>query len=104
MSLKAAFYRNMRNSILKVCRGLGRWCRVSETIYLLWGGSDFHRLLDDVPEKYSDTFAELRPGRLMDYAKVRTDTFGFCRYYAKWLGSPLVGRLKAEIYEVLEER
>jgi len=39
----------------------------------------------------------------LKYTKVRDDVFEFCRYYAKWLGNPLTDRLKAEIYELLEE-
>ena len=39
----------------------------------------------------------------MDYGRVRMDVFEFCRFYASWLGSPLMERLKAEIYELLEE-
>ncbi len=41
--------------------------------------------------------------KLMDYVKVKSDVFEFCRYYAKRLGNPLMKRLKHEIYEVLEE-
>ena len=41
--------------------------------------------------------------KLMDYAKVRMDVFEFCRFYAEWLGSPLMERLRAEIYELLEQ-
>ena len=93
------------------------------------GGSDFRSLLKDVEEKYSDAFAELGPGALMDlkshvdsvedfllfdgetrttvkmaaYAKIKSDVSEFCRYYARWFGRPLMERLKAEIYEVLEE-
>jgi len=95
------------------------------------GGADFRRLLKDIEDRYGDAFAEAGPGalsdfkrlidcvdafldllndsetdfrvKLMDYAKIRSDVFEFCRYYAKWLGNPLMERLKAEIYEVLEE-
>jgi len=35
--------------------------------------------------------------------KLRDDFFEFCRFYARWLGSPLMERLKAEIYELLDE-
>jgi len=84
-----------------------------------------------VEERYSNVFAELEPCsltdlkrciasvdaflgllwndgmdfrvKLMDYAKVRMDSFEFCKYYTKWLGNPLIGRLKNGIYEVLEE-
>ena len=95
------------------------------------GGSGLHRLLRDVEERYSDVFAELGPGALTDlkrcvdsaeaflgllfddetkptvkmaaYAKIRMDVAEFCRFYARWLGRPLMERLKHEIYEVLEE-
>jgi len=39
----------------------------------------------------------------MNYAKVRADVAEFCKYYANWLGAPLVERLKAEVYEILEQ-
>mgnify|MGYP000495217053 CR=1 FL=1 len=95
------------------------------------GGADFRKLLKDIEERYSDAFAEVGPGalsqfkhlidcvdgfldlladpktdfrvKLMDYAKVKNDIFEFCRFYSRWLGSPLMERLKTEIYEVLEE-
>ena len=31
------------------------------------------------------------------------DVFEFCRFYAEWFGNLLMERLKAEIYELLEE-
>jgi len=40
--------------------------------------------------------------KLVDYAEVRADVFEFCRYYVRWLGSPLMGRLKHEINQILE--
>jgi len=89
------------------------------------------RLLRDIERRYSGAFDELGPGaardfkhmidcvdgfldlfadprtdfrvKLVDYARVRDDVFEFCRYYARWLGNPLMERLKAEIYELLEE-
>ena len=95
------------------------------------GGADFRRLLKDIEDRYRDAFAELRPGalshfkhlvdcidsfldlladpktnfrvKLMDYTKVKSDVFEFCRYYARVLGSPLTERLKQEIYELLEQ-
>jgi len=98
---------------------------------VFYGASDFRRLLRDVEDRYSGAFDELGPGtiqdfkhlmdcvdafldlladpktdfrvKLMDYAKVREDVFEFCRYYASWLGNPLMERLKAEIYELLEQ-
>lgn len=39
----------------------------------------------------------------MDYAKVRDGVFEFCRFYARWLGNPLIERLKHKIYELLEK-
>lgn len=41
--------------------------------------------------------------KLMDYAKVRDDVSEFCWFYARWLGSPLAERLRAEIHQLLEE-
>ena len=95
------------------------------------GGSDFRRLLKDIENRYSDAFAEIGPGtlqdfknlidcvdafldlladlktdfrvKLMGYAKVKVDVAEFCRYYARWLGVPLMERLKHEINQVLEE-
>jgi len=95
------------------------------------GGTDFRRLLKDIEDRYGDAFAEAGPGaandfkhlidcvqafldllndpetdfrvKLMDYAKIRSDVFEFCRFYSSSLGNPLMERLKAEIYEVLEE-
>lgn len=86
---------------------------------------------DDVEERYSDAFAELGPAALADlkrrifslkifisllldpemdssyklkqHNKVKMDVFEFCGYYARWLGRPLMERLKSEIYEILEE-
>jgi len=47
---------------------------------------------------------EARPIIKMDaYAEIKDDVSEFCRFYARWLGNPLVRRLEAEIYEVLEE-
>ncbi|MCF3653767.1 MAG: hypothetical protein L2C94_006370 [Aigarchaeota archaeon] len=91
---------------------------------------ELRKILKDV-ERYSDAFAELGPGalsdlrnlvdcvggfldlladprtdfrvKLMDYAKIRDDVFEFCRFYAGWLGNPLMERLKHEIYNLLEE-
>lgn len=88
-------------------------------------------MLKEIEERYRDAFAEHGPGalqhfknlidcvdgfldlladsktdfrvKLMDYAKVRTDVFEFCRYYARWLGAPITERLKAEVYQLLEE-
>jgi len=41
--------------------------------------------------------------KLIDYARIRDDVLEFCRFYAKFLGNPLMERLRAEIYELLEE-
>ena len=102
-----------------------------EFIPAIYGGSDFRRLLRDIEDRYGGAFEELGPGalqdfkhlidcvdafldlladprtdfmvKLMDYAKVRMDVLEFCRFYASWLGNPLMERLKHEIYELLEE-
>jgi len=101
-----------------------------EFIPAVYGASDLRRLLKDIEDRYGGAFEELGPGalqdfkhlidcvdafldlladpktdfrvKLMDYAKVREDVFEFCRYYASWLGNPLMERLKYEIYELLE--
>jgi len=95
------------------------------------GGADFRRLLKDIEDRYGDAFAEAGPGalsdfkrlidcvdafldllndpetgfrvKLMDYAKIRSDVFEFCRFYSRWLGNPLTERFKHEIYEILEQ-
>ena len=95
------------------------------------GEAELRRLLRDVEDRYGGAFAELGPGalqdfkhlidcvdgfldlladprtdfrvKLADYAKVKDDVFEFCRFYAGWLGNPLMERLKAEIYELLDE-
>ena len=89
------------------------------------------RLSKDIEQRYSDAFAELGPStiqdfknlmnsvdgfldlpadprtdfrvKLVDYARVRDDVFESCRFYARWLGNPLMERLKAEIYELLDQ-
>jgi len=88
-------------------------------------------LLRDVEDRYGGAFAELGPGALQDfkcmincvnaffnlladpktdfrvkltsYDKLRDDVFEFCRFYAKFLGNPLMERLRHEIYEVLDQ-
>jgi len=35
--------------------------------------------------------------------KMRDDVAEFCWFYARWLRSPLAERLKAEVYQLLEE-
>ncbi|MEM3793621.1 MAG: hypothetical protein QXS76_01795 [Candidatus Bathyarchaeia archaeon] len=95
------------------------------------GGADLRRWLKDVEQRYSDAFAEVGPGALMDlkrmidavdafldlladervdfrvklvdYVKVRDDVFEFCRFYARFLGASLAERLRAEIYQLMEE-
>ena len=102
-----------------------------EFIPAVYGASDLRRLLRDIEGRYSGAFEELGPDalqhfkhmidcvdafldlladsrtgfrvKLMDYGKVREDVFEFCRYYASWLGNPLMERLKHEIYEVLDQ-
>jgi len=102
-----------------------------ESTPAIYGASDLRRLLRDIEDRYGGAFEELGPGaiqdfehlidrvdafldlladprtdfrvKLMDYAKVRMDVFEFCRFYAEWLGSPLMERLKHEIYELLEQ-
>jgi len=100
---------------------------MSETYF--GGGADLRRLLKDIEDRYSDAFAELGAlqdfkslidlvdgfldlladsktdfrVKLMDYARIRSDVFEFYRFYARWLGNPLMERLRAEISELLEE-
>ena len=97
----------------------------------VYGSSDLRRLLRDVEDWYGGAFAELGPGalqdfkrlidcvdgfldlladprtdfrvKLMSYGKLRMDVFEFCRFYARWLGNPLMERLRAEVYEVLDQ-
>ena len=102
-----------------------------EFIPTIYGASDLRRLLRGIEQRYSGAFEELGPGalqdlkhlidyinafldlladpktdfrvKLMDCAKVRMDVLEFCRFYASWLGNPLMERLKHEIYELLEQ-
>lgn len=96
------------------------------------GESDLHRSLRDVEERYFSVFQEfgadaatdfkryilslkvfislLYGNPVMDsnyklkrYNKIKSDVSEFCGYYARWLGGPLMERLKAEICEILEE-
>jgi len=88
-------------------------------------------LLRDVEGRYGDAFDDLGPGALQDlkhlidcidsfldllanprtdfrvkltsYGKLRDDVFEFCRFYARWFGNMLMERLRAEIYELLDE-
>ena len=97
----------------------------------VYGASGFRRLLRDIEDRYSGAFDELGPRALQDfkhmidcvdafldlladprtdfrvklmcYGRLREDVLEFCRYYASWLGNPLMERLRAEIYELLEE-
>jgi len=94
-------------------------------------GRGWISLLKDIQERYYGAFADLGPGdlqqfkelieevegfldrlndattdfrlKLDDYGKVRADVAEFCRYYAKWLGIPLMERLKHEMNQVIEE-
>jgi len=94
-------------------------------------GEGIRRLLREIEERYSDAFAEIGPSalrhfrhlideveafldmledpkvmrwtKLINYAKTRDDIAEFCWFYMRWLGSPLAERLKAEIYQLLEE-
>lgn len=62
-------------------------------------------MIDDL-EAFLDTLADLGIDfrvKLMDYAKIRGDVSKFCQFYAKWLGSSLMERLKHEVYEVLDQ-
>ena len=62
-------------------------------------------MIDDL-EAFLDTLADLGIDfrvKLMDYAKIRGDVFEFYQFYAKWLGSSLMERLKHEVYEVLDQ-
>jgi len=82
-------------------------CRYSGAFDELGPGvlQDLKHMIDCV-DAFLDLLEDPRTGfrvKLMDYAKVRMDVFEFRRYYASWLGSPLMERLKAEVYELLEE-
>ena len=66
---------------------------------------DFECMIDNL-EAFLDTLADPKTDfrvKLMDYAKIREDVSEFCRFYAKWLGSSLMERLRHEVYELLEE-
>jgi len=95
------------------------------------GGEGIRGLLMEIEERYSDVFAEIGPGalrhfrqlideveefldfledpkamrwtKLIYYAKTRDNVAEFCWFYMRWLGYPLAERLKAEIYQLLEE-
>ena len=95
------------------------------------GRGSFREKLRSIEEWYGEAFAEIGPGaandfkhlidgveafldllndpetdfrvKLMDYAKTRADVAEFCRYYAKWLGEPIMERLKHEVNKVLEK-
>jgi len=66
---------------------------------------DFKHLIDCV-DGFLDLLANSKTDfrvKLAGYAKVRDDVFEFCRFYARWLGNPLMERLRAEIYELLDQ-
>lgn len=95
------------------------------------GNSDFLEWLREIELRYADVFGELGAGclqhfkhlidcveaffelladpavdfrvKLMDYAKLKRDVSEFCRYYERFLGVPLAGRLRLEINELIEE-
>lgn len=103
---------------------------MSRSPVAFYGGSDFRRLQRDIEQRYGNEFAELGPGalqdfkhmidcvdafldlladpktdfrvKLMDYGKLGMDVFELRRFYARWLGSPLMERLMHEVYELLE--
>jgi hypothetical protein len=86
--------------------------------FIVYGSSDLRRILRDIKDRYGDAFAELGPGALQDlkhlidcvdgfldlladprtdfrvkltsYGKLRDDVFEFCRFYARWVGNPLM--------------
>ena len=117
--------------LLAMLEGLCGWPRRDLFQQYSMGEEGFRRLLRDVEDRYGGAFAELGPGALQDfkcmincvnaffnlladpktdfmvkltsYGKLRDDVFEFCRFYARWLGSPLMERLRAEIYELLED-
>jgi len=65
----------------------------------------FKNLIDNV-EAFLDPLADPKANylaNLMDYAKTRDDAAEFCRFYVEWLRSPLAKRLKAGVYQLLEE-
>jgi len=102
-----------------------------ESTPAIYGASDLRRLLKDIEDRYGGAFEELGPGAIQDFehlidrvdafldlladpgtdfrvklmccGKLRDDVLEFCRFYARWLGNPLMERLKAEVYELLEE-
>ena len=60
----------------------------------------------DCVDAFLDLLADPRTDfrvKLMCYGRLREDVLEFCQYYASWLGNPLMERLRAEIYELLEE-
>jgi len=62
--------------------------------------------VNEHPVAYLDLLADPRTDfrvKLADYARVKDDVFEFCRFYARWLGNPLMERLRAEIYELLDQ-
>ena len=65
---------------------------------------DFKHMIDCV-DAFLDLLADPKTDfrvKLMDYGKLGMDVFEFRRFYARWLGSPLMERLMHEVYELLE--
>ena len=65
----------------------------------------FKHMIDCI-DAFLDLLADSKTdfwAKLMCYGRLRVDVLEFCRFYAKWLGSPLMEGLKHEICELLEE-
>ena len=87
--------------LLAMLEGLCGWQRGDLFQQPSMGEEGLRRLLRGVEDRYGGASAELGPGALQDLK--RNNVFEFCRFYARWLGSPLMERLRHEIYELLEE-
>ena len=94
-------------------------------------GRGWISLLKDIEERYYAAFTDLGPGdiqqfknlimgvedfldrsadptidfriKLDDYTTTSAEVAEYCRFYGRWLGSPLMGKLRHEIYEILEQ-